>query len=331
MLRFLSCFLIIGLCLSACQPAPAPIGWSTLDPEHSPPPSAYGGVAYDNVSGKAILFGGITMETWLDETWTWDGRDWEQLTPANHPPAREKPGMAYDEVRKRIVLFGGTTQDTLFNDTWEWDGSDWHQLDPAHRPPARCCHAMAYDNVSQGILLYGGWDSGTNTFLNDTWLWDGTDWAELSCCDAPQMSGHAMVTFSNQEEIIAMMTADWGTWSWNGIQWRNLRQPGPPSRSSGWFAYDSDNHRAIFFGGHKDDQFLNDTWVFDGIGWSELSLLTQPPPRYGHIMFYDTRRQTTILFGGVGTGKENWTLGDTWELNLPKDLDDIAVTPTAQP
>ena len=84
----------------------------------------------------------------------------------------------------------------------------------------------------------------------------------------------------------------------------------------------------VLFGGKRDGLLLNDTWVYDGEDWIELRFPVVPPVRDAHAMFYDERRDSIILFGGVG---ETGVLGDTWELNLAEDLARLSVTPTTQP
>jgi hypothetical protein len=93
-------------------------------------------------------------------------------------------------------------------------------------------------------------------------------------------------------------------------------------------AYDDKHKWTILFGGNQDGKFLGDTWVFANRAWIELNFPTHPSPRFGHIMFYDTRRQSVIIFGGAG--EENIRLNDTWELNLPDDLTGLSVTPTPE-
>jgi hypothetical protein len=284
--------------------------------------------AYDAATHTAVLFGGITKDKWLDETWVWNGSDWTRMAPSNKPPAREKHALVYDESRRRVVLFGGAMDKTLFNDTWEWDGNEWQPMNPAHTPPGRCCHAMAYDSVQRKVLLYGGWDHLNQVFLKDTWLWDGTDWAEVTCCNAPGMSGHAMVGFPVQDIVLSVQTAGLGTWIWDGDGWKNSALTSPLHRSEGRLVYDRQHQWAVLFGGSRDGQPLNDLWVFDGTAWIELGLPKRPPARYGHVMFYDEERQRIITFGGYdGTNY----LNDTWELALPEILSEIAVTSTPTP
>ena len=43
---------------------------------------------------------------------------------------------------------------------------------------------------------------------------------------------------------------------------------------------------------------LNDTWLFDGVHWSQLTPATTPPARWAHQMVYDSRRARIVTFGG---------------------------------
>ncbi len=300
--------------------------WTQISPENSPPASGQGAVAFIKSSNTAILFGGITSDRWLDETWSWNGKIWNQLFPANSPPHRAKLTMAYDDSRDRVILFGGVMETTLFNDTWEWDGQEWHLMNPAHKPPVRCCHGMTYDSTNQNIVIYGGYDSNRDVFLHDIWKWDGIDWTEITN-NMPEMSGHVIADFPANNEIVSVQTGGYGTWSWNGTTGKDLEIKSPPSRSEGRIAYDSIHQRIVLFGGKGKDQLLKDTWVYNGEKWLNLPLLNTPSARFGHILFYDPSRESIILFGGIGNN--NTRLGDSWELKLPDDLSDLISPSTA--
>lgn len=149
-------------------------------------------MAYDAARRQVVLFGGkLAFDTWLMDTWVWDGTNWVQKFPANAPPAREGHAMAYDAARGQVVLFGGTGSSGLLNDTWVWDGTNWVQKSTATSPAARCGHAMAYDPVRRQVVLFGGWNGSIH--LNDTWVWDGTNWTEeFPPNSPPALSAHAM-------------------------------------------------------------------------------------------------------------------------------------------
>jgi hypothetical protein len=318
-LKFLA-IIIFALFLVSCRSQ----GWTQLSLEKSPPASGQGAIAFIDSSNTAILFGGITLDQWLNETWIWNEQSWSQASPANSPPARAKLTMEYDRARDKVVLFGGLMDQTLYDDTWEWDGANWQLMNPSHKPPARCCHAMAYDSVNKNIIMYGGYDPNQNVFLNDVWKWDGSDWTEIQS-DLPQMSGHTMISLPTKNEILSVQTANQGTWSWNGKTWTKLEIENPPHRSEGKTAYDEEHQWVVFFGGIAEKRSLEDTWVFDGQEWLKLSLSNNPPARFGHVLFYDPTTASIILFGGIDSN--NSRFGDTWELKLPDNLSNLAEMP----
>ena len=318
----LTAFLAVVLTSCSYQPK-----WVLLHPTTNPPPLAHAGFAYDTNSNEGMVFGGIFEDRWSDETWIWNGNDWRKADAANKPPAREKVAMAYDDARDRMVIFGGSMDKTVFDDTWEWDGEDWILVESAHSPPARCCHAMAFDNVQKKVLLFGGWNSLTGEFFNDTWAWDGKDWTKLPSGDVPLSAAHMLVNFSSENNVVAVPSTQYvNTWKWNGSNWVEVFSLPEPSRADARSAYDSQYNRIIFFGGIENGtSFLSDTWIFDGQAWNLLNLPSLPPARYAHIMFYDIKRNSVVLFGGAG---QEGLLGDTWELVLPQDLSSVIIADT---
>lgn len=328
MRKIVALIIVFSALLVGCAPPPKPIGWALLRPSTSPPNLSHSGFAYDSASSEAVVFGGLTKNTWSGETWVWNGENWLKASPPVSPSAREKLAMAYDEARDKIVLFGGMMDKTVFDDTWEWNGNNWELINPIHKPPARCCHAVDYDNVQKKVLLYGGWNHLTGEFFSDSWEWDGKDWVEVTCCGTPPASAHTLLNFSARNEIMLLNSVDFGSWVWDGKSWQSPSIDLPPARQDGRVAYDRKYQRAILFGGIHNNEYLNDTWLFDGQTWSILNLPTQPTARYSHIMFYDTKRQSIILFSGAGSDD---ALEDTWELNLPEDLSSFLFGATSTP
>ena len=105
------------------------------------------------------------------------------------------------------------------------------------------------------------------------------------------------------------------TWTWNGSTWTQ-RSPlsSPPARRYAAMAYDSVHQQTVLFGGTPDTNFIapltNDTWVWDGMNWTQKFPATSPPARFGHDMAYDSERGQVVLFGGQD---HNFTfLSDTW-------------------
>ncbi len=165
----------------------------------SPPPMVWAAMAYDSTRGRMVVFGefnpfGIAMP----ETWEYDGTNWTQASPANSPTPRQGAAMAFDSTRNKTVLFGGRDVNAgqRMADTWEWDGASWTQMTPSVSPYARFWHSMAYDPVSDRTILFGGdhiqpYSLGEE---NDTWEWDGSQWARDWTAAAPSVrAGQSMV------------------------------------------------------------------------------------------------------------------------------------------
>jgi hypothetical protein len=314
----------ITLALTSCSS----VGWQLLNVESSPPLLADGMAIYNTTDSYAILFGGVTSTNQLsDQTWKWDGKRWLQMSPDEHPGARSKQAMAYDPARNTVVLFGGWDGKAVFNDTWEWDGAEWKNIKPEHQPTARCCHAMAYDENLDKVILYGGWDNTKSIFYNDVWTWDGVDWEEMDSTGLPLMSGHTMAEFPEQDEVVSISsTRSVNTWVFRQGKWMDLGINPIPTRSEGRSAYDASNQWIVYFGGIKDGEFQNDTWIFDGTNWHLLSLTSSPSGRFGHVMFYDPTREAVILFGGIDSSTY---YNDTWALRLPRNIPTLSAPPTS--
>src|ERR1051325_6059622 len=59
----------------------------------------------------------------------------------------------------------------------------WVQLSPAVSPSPRSYMAMAYDPMTGKTTMFGGFDG--SSYLNDTWIFDGTNWTQVTTPIAP--------------------------------------------------------------------------------------------------------------------------------------------------
>ena len=76
---------------------------------------------------------------------------------------------------------------------------NWTQKSPAS-PSSRSLHAMAYDAARGQVVLFGGYGGG---FRNDTWVWDGTTWAQKSPATSPSSRyGHAMAYDAARGQVV---------------------------------------------------------------------------------------------------------------------------------
>jgi hypothetical protein len=80
-------------------------------------------------------------------------------------------------------------------------------------------------------------------------------------------------------------------------------------------AHDEARDRVVLFGGlDANNQFLGDTWVWDGTTWLKQNPATSPTARWFAAMAFDRDSDTVVLFGGSDElfGNNPPAFGDTW-------------------
>jgi hypothetical protein len=70
----------------------------------------------------------------------------------------------------------------------------------------------------------------------------------------------------------------------------------------------------VLFGGRTETQyFLDETWTFDGKGWTQMHPAVSPPGRQMAGMAYDAARHQVVLVGGmISQNGRQVPLNDTW-------------------
>lgn len=87
-------------------------------------PSGRDGAAMATLGGTIVLFGGESSgESYLGDTWTFDGTAWTQKQVSGPSPRSES---AIASVNGKVVLFSGNGSQ-LGDDTLTWDGTSWTQ------------------------------------------------------------------------------------------------------------------------------------------------------------------------------------------------------------
>ncbi len=99
----------------------------------------------------------------------------------------------------------------------------------------------------------------------------------------------------------------------------------PPARIFFGMAYDEARQQTVLFGGLSDTGILGDTWIWNGITWTEQHPPTSPSARRGVHLAYDADREQVVMYGG-----ENGSLisDETWLWN---GVTWIQATPTTSP
>jgi hypothetical protein len=200
---------------------------------------------------------------------------------------------------------------------------------PAMSPPTRRGHAMVYDKERGVVVLFGGWGQAGGGYMNDTWEWNGANWAQRTPTTIPSSrSGHALA-YDNLHNRVVLFggrnpTPLNDTWEWNGADW--VRQNPislPPARYRHAMAYDDTRERVVVFGGNDGSNDLNDTWEWNGADWTQAVPATSPPERTYHAVAYDSIRRCLVLFGGSDDDQQ---FDDTWEYRFLS----LSVSPATQ-
>ncbi len=283
------------------------------------PPRVGSTMVYDQARGELVLFSGSDGKsaTYLDDTWTWNGKGWTQVHSPISPPGRQQASMTYDPARKVVVLFGGlgSTQSNRpvsvnLNDTWTWDGRAWTEHRPQHVPAltANWPTALAFDPISRRVLLYG---HTATDYAMQTWAWNGSDWTQLHPTTDPGIDMPSMVGTANQVLLLGQGRLVGGryvdqTWTWDGSDWK-LLQP-KINLTGGAATYDAQHGDVVAFGGA-------DTWVWDGATWTRQHP-TVTPSGSGYIAYFAALHE--VVLWGDRNGNNNSDLwawdGSNWKL-----------------
>ena len=291
----------------------AGMSWNYRDLAVSPPGRLRWATAFDEVRGRAVVFGGSDGTADLNDTWEYDGAVWTPIAPAVAPSAREGHAMAFDPARARTVLFGGRVGNSSLGDTWEFDGFNWVQRSPTNAPGPRHYAAMTYDPTLGACLLVGGISfQGTGNEPVESWTFDGLTWAQLPTTITPRerhtiafdaLRGRSVVYGGWVPYTFAFLD---DTWELVGNQWQAVTTTRHPPGSLGvTTTFDPLRGQVVAFGGSTFGvRGSSALWAFDGVDWTAVTP-DRMPIRYSPLLAYDTRRERIVLHGG-------YDLANTW-------------------
>lgn len=340
--------------LSASQTAPA-LGHSPqrvttplpivgpLRPIPNPPfPRSLSATAYDPLSGQTVMFGGLSNDGTLPDTWSWDGMSWTEHHSAIAPHSRFDGLLAFDPAVGGLVLIGGDPKaptspaiDADIRSTWVWQGSIWRRLNTAHTPiPANYYfgwHAlMAYDAASRELILVGV-SGGPHiaTCSAETWTFDGTDWRMRKLSEALPATVRVLITDAGTGSVLAVVNprraiaqigfvtptcqpgsfdaralAATTTFMWTGNTWKQVSSGGPAASVAGDVGGSTLGSHAVLV---SEDARI---WLWTGTAWQLKASSTTPEGRSYAALAQD-RNGRLLMFGG-DIQVAPWYLGDTW-------------------
>jgi hypothetical protein len=187
-------------------------------------------------------------------------------------------------------------------------------------PGKRAHHALIYDEATKMVILTGGstpLDGGRSfVFYNDIWQFNGSSWKSLGNI-GDKRSGIGLSYDSKLSKVISF-----GGFSGNNSlsqlsvfensDWKTLSDVPEMAVAEGGFVYDIQRDSYIAFGGSKGmKQVSDETWEWNGTEWKKLEI-TNPEARQAFAMVYDSKRNKTVLFGGMGSTPQSM-FNDTWE------------------
>lgn len=292
------------------------------------------GLVSDRQQGRLLLYGGNTLQTTLDETWTSSPVDgsWQRQKPSASPGALFGTSIAYFSSAAHpssIVAFGGRASSGVTKDTviWDSDSNAWLRGSFSVSPEARMHHAMSFDAQRGRVLMFGGF--GTRNDLADFWTFDRDlmQWQQIQATGPAPRHGHSLAYDPLLD--IAVLFGGMGrqdTWvfDFTAQTWTQITVGATPTGGNeATLAFDHATNKLLLFGGRRNGIATAETFSFDlQSGWTKLSPATSPSARSEHAMAYDPALRMLVMFGGLDDQGQlipdtwGWT-GATWMRVLP--------------
>ncbi|NIR48899.1 hypothetical protein GWO43_10720 [candidate division KSB1 bacterium] len=112
----------------------------------------------------------------------------------------------------------------------------------SNNPDPRWGHTFIYDPFHKQILLFGG-ARKQGSYLDDTWIWDGTEWHRKNVV-SPTARGFCGAAIHEERKTIILHGGRGNqrvtysdTWEWTGTDWKQLE-------SQSTFA--ADHHQMVY-------------------------------------------------------------------------------------
>jgi len=292
-----------GFALAAAQPVLVHAStWKRISTATIPPARDYCAMAYDPVSNKIILFGGLAASGNLNDTWAFDGSNWTQIQTAVAPPVRNGATMGFDRSTRKLIMFGGFDVDQYLQDTWEFDGATltWTEAQMTVPPPKATGAMLFTDPLSGKAMMFGGYNATQVIPVdNTTWRWTGKGWLKLHPATPPYPKawGIAALDPVRKNVVVTGGTGDTirsdNTWVWDGTNWTMLNPTTQiPAYVGAGSAFDDATQTVIVFGDNAD------TWSWTGSDWVQLTPKQSPLARSAIGMAHNPTTHQVIVFGG---------------------------------
>lgn len=230
------------------------------------------------MGGNRVLFGkSPSADTFLSDTWLWDGVGWSPACLANEPPPRAEASMIYDELRGQLVLFGGYRfvdgDYVRLGDSWAcnpFDTSDGWSLITDTGPKPQNGSAMTFDPKHRVPLILAH-DEDTSAL----WLLEGDRWERLG--ESIQRRFNPALAMNADTGVLTLFGGWTGqdrsadTMQYVHGAWRTLDVTGPDARNHSVLVDAGPRLGMLLYGGHDGKRIYNDFWQFLNGTWSKIA------------------------------------------------------------
>jgi hypothetical protein len=278
-------------------------------------------MAYDASRGVSVLYGGYN-NTYLDDTWEWDGIEWQQRFPPQNPGRRGQHQIVYDPIHERVMLFGGWGNMPFNSEVWTYDGHTWSLLttSPGGPPPGPGYGEATFD-VARGRMVVLA--EGPTPQTSRTWEFDpvAVTWSLANTGPGPYYWLNPIVYAPGLSTTVGYHVGAFDptstTWRWDGQQWTiALTSSFRPSTPQG--AWDPVRSRVIFYGccrGLGQPFPYSETWAYNGAAWFQVlpSFTQNNDAVRPSVMDFDTRRRAMVMAGSTYAGSFGAVPMQTWE------------------
>jgi len=236
------------------------------------------------------------------------------------PSGRFGAAITYLGNTERTLLWGGVPST---RDTWQWDGEGWVQVADTGPSGFVLWAGLSFDPKRDVAVLF---TQGASFTTWETWEWDGSLWTQVDDSGPQAYNSLFRLVYDSGRGVTLLEGGSgpgmWpsappvGTWAWDGTNWTQVADTGPPQCQLAGLADDAPRQRVVLFGGvdstttSGSPSGTRNTWEWDGSAWEQVHDFG-PVARASHGMVGTSG--PTLLFGGgeLESGQVNF-LNDTW-------------------
>jgi hypothetical protein len=271
---------------SACSVDLGRLSWKDVTPASPPWTAPFDGLGFDPDRAQFLASDTSSLLWERDEI-----SAWKKIGSTN----QNLGGQFLFDLRVRSLIALGSSGLYRF----DRGSSAWIQAGPASPIAA----SVAYDTRREVVITFDALTRRTWQIATSSSAWTLTS----SSAPIDPTSGPATIAYDEARDRVVAIAEVRGflhTLEWDGTAWSDMTQSvSPPARAGFGLAYHRAIARVVLFGGSA----TSDTWAWDGLRWTQLTLPTAPTPS---VSAYDcSMGQIVAIEQGPGHPNQIWQLG----------------------